>query len=234
MAEHLTIERWFKIPDDLYQLLRCTVCTICDDGTLVPKDGAGWTLMPRVSQAAVKAREIKTSPRSMTIGSGMTTGRAAVPARRSSSVASCWWGSAGCSARWGVRGAGRPSPPATMHGFGRAGAQDSGEDGAGGDVDGDGEFGAGQGAVVEESQDVQAGGVDLDLLAGPQRHRGGEGAPVEAGGGWPDGPCGEFAGAGEGGHEPVQRGLRRRRDGVRAVPAGKDLVDQRQAVEGRV
>lgn len=63
-----------------------------------------------------------------------------------------------------------------VDGLGRAGAQDGGEDGAGGDVDGDGEFGAREGAVVEEGQDVEAGGVDLDLFAGPQRR--GRSAPA--------------------------------------------------------
>ncbi|MEV5931060.1 hypothetical protein ACPCSG_33270 [Streptomyces cellulosae] len=49
-------------------------------------------------------------------------------------------------------------------------AQDGGEDDAGGDVDGKREFGAAGGAVVEDGQDVQAGGADLDLLARTQRH----------------------------------------------------------------
>jgi hypothetical protein len=48
-----------------------------------------------------------------------------------------------------------------VDGFGRARAQHGGEDGAGGDVDGDGEFGAGQAPVVEEGEDVQAGGVPV-------------------------------------------------------------------------
>lgn len=43
------------------------------------RGGAGWTLMPRLSQAAVKARETKTLPRSTTIVSGSTTGRAVPP-----------------------------------------------------------------------------------------------------------------------------------------------------------
>jgi hypothetical protein len=67
-----------------------------------------------------------------------------------------------------------------VDGLGRARAQHDGEDGAGGDIDGDAQFGAGQAAVVEEGEDVQAGGVDLDLLAGPQRRGGGEGLPVDA------------------------------------------------------
>ncbi|MEQ4611443.1 hypothetical protein ABMX48_36535 [Streptomyces cavourensis] len=58
------------------------------------RGGAGWTLMPRLSQAAVNAAETKTLPRSTTIVSGRTTGRAAAPARRPPSVASRWWGSA--------------------------------------------------------------------------------------------------------------------------------------------
>ncbi|PPS91503.1 hypothetical protein BZZ08_00383 [Streptomyces sp. MH60] len=62
--------------------------------------GAGWTLMPRCSQAAVNAAETNTLPRSTTIVSGRTTGRAAAPARRSSSAASRWWGSAGA---WSMR-----------------------------------------------------------------------------------------------------------------------------------
>ncbi|MET9819849.1 hypothetical protein [Streptomyces sp. NPDC006355] len=41
--------------------------------------------------------------------------------------------------------------------FGCAGAQHGGEDGAGGDVDSDGEFGPGQASVVEVGEDVQAG-----------------------------------------------------------------------------
>ncbi|KDQ65671.1 hypothetical protein DT87_30985 [Streptomyces sp. NTK 937] len=96
-----------------------------------------------------------------------------------------------------------------VDGFGRAGAQYGGEDGAGGDVDGDGEFGAGEGAVVEEGQDVQAGGVDLDLLARTQCHGGGEGPPLEARGHLADRTAGQFAGAGERGDEPVERGLGR-------------------------
>jgi hypothetical protein len=44
--------------------------------------------MPRVSQAAVNARDRKILPRSTTIVSGITTGRAAAPRRRSSSVSS--------------------------------------------------------------------------------------------------------------------------------------------------
>jgi len=120
-----------------------------------------------------------------------------------------------------------------VDGLGRAGAQDGGEDGAGGDVDGDGEFGAAEGAVVEEGEDVQAGGVDLDLFAGPQRPGGGEGPSLEAGGKGPDGAGGQFAGAGEGGDEPVQGGLGRRGHGAGAVPVLKDLVDQgEQAVDG--
>ncbi|WP_405562688.1 hypothetical protein [Streptomyces phaeochromogenes] len=120
-----------------------------------------------------------------------------------------------------------------VHGLGRTRAQDGGEDGAGGDVDGDGEFGAGEGAVVEEGQDIQAGGVDLDLLAGPQGRGGGEGAPVEARGGLPDGATGQFAGAGEGGDEPVQRGLGRCGHRPGPVPVFQDVVDQgEQAVDG--
>ncbi|MGP3750102.1 hypothetical protein [Streptomyces sp. IBSNAI001] len=54
-----------------------------------------------------------------------------------------------------------------VHGLGRARAQHGGQDGAGGDGDGDGQLAPGQTPVVEESQDVQASGVDLDLLARP-------------------------------------------------------------------
>lgn len=119
-----------------------------------------------------------------------------------------------------------------VDGFGRARAQHGGEDGTGGDIDSDGEFGARQTPVVEEGEDVQAGGVDLDLLAGPQRRGGGEGPSVHARGHLPHGPGGQFAGPGEIGDEPVQRGLGRRGHGG-AVPVGKDLVDQReQAVDG--
>jgi hypothetical protein len=80
-----------------------------------------------------------------------------------------------------------------VDGLGRARAQHGGEDGAGGDVDGDGEFGPGQAAVVEEGEDVQAGGVDLDLFTGPQRRGGGEGPSVDSvacdGAGTVLGPC---------------------------------------------
>jgi hypothetical protein len=47
-----------------------------------------------------------------------------------------------------------------IDGLGAGGAQDGGEDGAGGDVDGDREFGPAGGAVVEDGEDVQPGGVD--------------------------------------------------------------------------
>lgn len=57
-----------------------------------------------------------------------------------------------------------------IDGFGRARAQHSGEHGTGGDVDGDGQLGAGEAAVVEEGQDVQAGGVDRDGLSGSIPH----------------------------------------------------------------
>ncbi len=57
--------------------------------------GAGWRLMPGVSQAAVNAVERKTLPRSTTIVSGRTTGLAAAPARRCLSGAGCSWGGGG-------------------------------------------------------------------------------------------------------------------------------------------
>ncbi|GGT03089.1 hypothetical protein GCM10010206_77160 [Streptomyces cinerochromogenes] len=66
-----------------------------------------------------------------------------------------------------------------VDGLGRIRARHGGGDGAGGDVDGDGGFGPGEAAGVEEGEDVQAGGVDLDLLAGPQRRSWGERPPVE-------------------------------------------------------
>lgn len=117
--------------------------------------------------------------------------------------------------------------------FGRARAQHGGEDGAGGDVDGDGEFGPGQAPVVEEGEDVQAGGVDLDLFAGPQSCGGGERPPVDARGHLPHGPRGQFAGPGEIGDEAVQRGLGRCGHRAGAVPVLEDLVDEgEQAVDG--
>ncbi|GGZ23905.1 hypothetical protein GCM10010300_79280 [Streptomyces olivaceoviridis] len=42
----------------------------------------------------------------------------------------------------------------------------------------------------------RAATIDLDLFAGPQRHGGGEGPPLEAGRGGPDCSGGQFAGAG--------------------------------------
>ncbi|MEU8837215.1 hypothetical protein [Streptomyces sp900116325] len=77
------------------------------------------------------------------------------------------------------------------------------------------------------------GGVDLDLFTGPQRRGRREGPPFEAGGHLPHRATGQFAGAGEGGDETVQRGLGRDGHRPRAVPLLKDLVDQReQAVDG--
>ncbi|GHJ26965.1 hypothetical protein TPA0910_13980 [Streptomyces hygroscopicus subsp. sporocinereus] len=110
----------------------------------------------------------------------------------------------------GVRGGHLRQQQGGVDGLGRVRAQHGGEDGAGGDVDGDGELRAGQAPVVEEGEDVQAGGVDLDLFAGPQSCGGGERPPVNAGRHLPHGPGGQFAGPGESGDEPVERGLGRR------------------------
>ncbi|MFD3897120.1 hypothetical protein ACFWRR_32080 [Streptomyces cellulosae] len=115
-----------------------------------------------------------------------------------------------------------------IHGLGRARAQHGGEDGAGGDVDSDGQFGPGQTPVVEEGQDVQAGGVDLDLFTGPQRRGGGEGPPVHARRHLPHGPGGQFTGPGEVGDEPVQRGLGRRWHRPGTVPVLQNLIDERE------
>lgn len=85
----------------------------------------------------------------------------------------------------------------------------------------DGEFGPGETAVVEEGEDDQPGGVDVDLLAGPQGCGGGEGPPLEPRGGLSDGVGGQLAGLGERGDEPVQRGLGRRGHSSGAVPVLK-------------
>lgn len=58
-----------------------------------------------------------------------------------------------------------------VDGLGAVRAQDGGQDGAGGDVDGDRQLRPAQAAVLEDGHDVQAGGVDLHLLPGPQHHR---------------------------------------------------------------
>ncbi len=97
-----------------------------------------------------------------------------------------------------------------VDGLGRARAQHGGEDGAGGDVDGDGEFGPGQAPVVEEGEDVQAGGVNLHLFTGRAAPWRGEGPPVDTRGHLPHGPRGQFAGPGKSSDQPVQRGLGRR------------------------
>ncbi|EST18454.1 hypothetical protein [Streptomyces roseochromogenus] len=54
-----------------------------------------------------------------------------------------------------------------VDGFGAVRAQDGGRDGAGGDVDGDGQLRPAQAAVLQDGHDVQAGGVDLHLFPGP-------------------------------------------------------------------
>lgn len=48
------------------------------------------------------------------------------------------------------------------------------QDRPGGDIDTDREFGASHTRVVEQREDVQAGGVDLGLLTGPRNHGRGE------------------------------------------------------------
>ncbi|MFJ7146771.1 hypothetical protein ACIQVT_00930 [Streptomyces sp. NPDC100445] len=139
----------------------------------------------------------------------------------------------GPSGPGGVRDGHLREQPRRVDGFGRARAQHGGGDGAGGDIDGDGEFGPGQTAVVEEGEDVQAGGVDVDLFAGPQRRGGGEGPPVDARRHLPHRPGGQFTGPCEVGDEPVQRGLGRCGHCAGAVSVGEDLVDEReQAVDG--
>ncbi|MER7871944.1 hypothetical protein ABTZ90_33690 [Streptomyces cellulosae] len=112
-------------------------------------------------------------------------------------------------------------------------AQDGGEDDAGGDVDGKREFGAAGGAVVEDGQDVQAGGADLDLLARTQRHGRSERPPAGGGGQRAGGAAGVSGGPGELVDEPVDDGLGRYRHRAAPVPVVQDPRDHGlQALDG--
>ncbi|WP_167514987.1 hypothetical protein [Streptomyces chrestomyceticus] len=110
----------------------------------------------------MNAAETKTLPRSTTIVSGNTTGRAAAPARRIQRgqplmgeragvvhAQDAWLGRPGR-----VRDGHLRQQQGRVHGLGRARAQHGGQDGAGGDVDGDSQLGPGQTPVVEEDQNI--------------------------------------------------------------------------------
>ena len=101
-----------------------------------------------------------------------------------------------------------------VDGFGAVRAQHGGQDGAGGDVDGDRQLGPAQGGVVEDCEDVQAGGVDLDLLARAQRDGRGERPPLPRAGDTVSAAVDVLARVGEGGDQPVEGGLGAHRDRV--------------------
>jgi hypothetical protein len=90
-----------------------------------------------------------------------------------------------------------------IDGFGAVRAQDGGQDGTGGDVDGDRQLRPAQAAVFQDGHNVQAGGVDLYLLPGTQHYRRRRGADGCGGGtrwkAWTIGWVGQHT------HQPVER-----------------------------
>ncbi len=94
-----------------------------------------------------------------------------------------------------------------------------------GHIQGDGQLRAYRAAVLADSHHVQAGGVDLDQLARPQRHRRPEGPRRRSGGG-----AGRAAGmlqrVGQYPRQPVERRRRRQRHRARPVGVGQDLSGQ--------
>ncbi|MEV7037585.1 hypothetical protein [Amycolatopsis sp. NPDC051061] len=142
---------------------------------------AAWIEMPSRSQARLKVSETNTFPWSMATCSGTMTGRAAASRIRASMLTSRSNGSREADIRKAFAHPGRIGS-GTRHlgqqgrvdGLGADRAQYRGADGAGGDVDGDGEVGAVLDAVGGQDHDVDRGGVDLDLLTGPRGGRRGE------------------------------------------------------------
>lgn len=119
-----------------------------------------------------------------------------------------------------------------VHRLGPAWAQHRRQDRPSGDIDTDREFGASHTPVVEQREDVQAGGIDLDLLPGPQSHGRGELTPVVRERSTADAFRRVISWVGELVDKPVERGLRRHRDRV-PVPVFQELRDQRhQRLDG--